>query len=152
MYFTNSFAPEIYLLPWSGPGHKLPSSVITIPLTGDWDQLVGANIHANGIAVLPDQTLYIIHSTSGILYRVFPNGVAQEVSVMDLAGEPTTSLAGDGILLDGKTLYIVQDISLNRVRVFDMTSATTGREIKTITDAYFDDLTTIAKVGDCVEG
>ena len=63
-----------------------PADVVTLPLTGDWQQLAGFN--ANGIAVTPDQkALLVVNSATRSLYRVNPDtGVATQV---DLGG--TTS-------------------------------------------------------------
>jgi hypothetical protein len=115
VYFTNSYAPEFYLLPWGGEGHMLPSTVTTIPLTGEWNQIADA-FNANGIEALPDGTLYMVHSTSGILYHVLPDGEAHACNLTNMSGEPAQALlSGDGILLDGTTLYVVQN-SFNQVR------------------------------------
>jgi hypothetical protein len=104
-YFTDSFFAHYYVVPLSAAG-ALPdaSQMQTIPLTGDFQQVVGFN--ANGIEATPDGGwLLIVNSTTGLLYRVDPQtGVAQEI---DLGGALLDG--GDGILLDGKTLYVVRN-------------------------------------------
>lgn len=144
VYFTNSFAAEFYLLPWSGDGHMLPNSFNVIALADEWEQSEGFN--ANGIEALADGSLYIVHSSSGVLYHVLPSGMAHKVALTNLEGEPYLVFTGDGILLDGTTLYITMN-GYNQIAVFDM-KMMTGTEIKTVSDDDFDEVTTIAKVHD----
>jgi hypothetical protein len=103
-YFTDSFFPQYYLLPLS-PAGGLPDAadIQTIPLTGDFVNVPGFN--ANGIEATPNgDGLLIVNATTGFLYLVDPHsGVAAEI---DLGGDLLTG--GDGILLEGKTLYVVR--------------------------------------------
>src|ERR1043165_5685279 len=101
-YFTNSFQPEIYRVPLANNGEPLGTSE-TIPLTGDY-VLTPGQFNANGIAATPNgKTLIIVNSVDGALYKVDPNtGVATSI---DLGGASVPN--GDGILLQGKTLYVV---------------------------------------------
>src|ERR671910_3083851 len=108
-WFTNSLSAELYGIPL-GPGGELgdPADVVTLPLTGDWQQVEQVPpapqpaINANGIAVTPDQkALLVVNSATQLLYRVDPDtGVATQV---DLGGTPLTN--GDGLLVVGTTLY-----------------------------------------------
>jgi sugar lactone lactonase YvrE len=141
VYFTDSQRAVLYRLPL-GPGGSLPDSFETIPLSGDWRQIVGFN--ANGIEATPDgKTLIVVHSTLGLLYRVdATSGVA---SLIDLGGASVSN--GDGILLRGTTLYVVRN-RLNQVAVVDLSpDLTSGSVVETITDAAFDVPTTIAEFG-----
>lgn len=107
-YFTDSFAPFIYKVPLGAQG-ALSGSVQVLPLSGDWfnveipGQMV---INANGIVATPDNgTLIVVNYALGRLYTVDPNtGVAKEI---DLGGVEV--LSGDGLVLRGKTLYVVQN-------------------------------------------
>ncbi len=142
-YFTNSSQPEFYRVPL-GPGGALPDPVVfdTIPLTGDWQQVSGFN--ANGIASTPDgRWLIIVNSTVGTLYRVDPaTGVA---TAIDLGG--ASAINGDGILLEGKTLYVVQN-QLNQVEVFRLSPDYRSAElVETLTNPAFVVPTTIASFG-----
>lgn len=141
-YFTNSFAAELYRVPL-GPGGALSdvSDVETIPLSGDWSQVPGFN--ANGIEASSNGTsLIVVNSSAASLYRVDPaTGVASQI---DLGG-PLPS--GDGLVLAGKTLYVVQNF-LNQIGVItltpDLAAGTVGAPI---TDDEFDIPTTAAKFG-----
>jgi hypothetical protein len=118
------------------------ADVETVPLTGDFTLAPGFNV--NGIDATPQgDTLVIVQSNLGRLYTVDPT--SGEADLIELAGGDV--MLGDGILLDGKTLYVVQN-RLNRVAVVrlrqDLSSGTiTGH----LTDPDLDVPTTIAEFG-----
>ncbi len=135
-WFTDSFQAQLYRVRHSD------GSVTTLPLTGAWVQTPGA-FNANGIERTPDgSALLVINSSNGTLYRVDPvTGVATAV-------EGGTGLAsGDGLLLRGHTLYVVQN-TLDKVAVLDVsddgTSAVWQREI---TSTALDVPSTVARWG-----
>lgn len=118
-YFTDTSRPFIYRVALSAHGHGEhggtlpgPEAVREIPLGGDFTFVPG-ELNANGIAVTPDGTRLIVVSTvTGRLYSVDPStGHATEI---DLRG--ATLVGGDGILLIGRTLYVVQG-QLNQIGV-----------------------------------
>lgn len=142
-WFTDSFRARLYTVPL-GPGGELPAQqdVGTLPLTGDWVQ--GDGFGANGITPTPDgSALLVVHSTSGELHRVDPaTGSTERV---DLGGASLVN--GDGMMLDGTTLYVVQN-RLDRIAVFELDRAgRTGRVVETITSGDFDVPTTVAGFG-----
>ena len=78
----------------------------------------------NGIDATPNgRWLVIVQSNTGKLFRVDPStGATVEIA---LGGQDVPN--GDGILLDGKTLYVVQN-TLNKIAVIRLNPAlTTGR-------------------------
>jgi sugar lactone lactonase YvrE len=114
----------------------------TLPLKGDWHQETGFN--ANGIAQTPDRhALLVIQSVTGLLFRVDPKtGVATQV---DLSGERLSF--GDGLLVTGRILYVVQN-QLNRVAVVKLNrSGTKWKVVGTLTSPTFDVPTTVARKG-----
>ena len=142
-YFTNSSAAEIYRVA-IGPGGAIDQSaeVTTIPLTGDWQQVAGFN--ANGIEATPNgDALIIVNSTVGAVYKVdAASGVA---TMIDLGGASVS--AGDGILLEGHTLYVVRN-RLNQVAVVELApDLLSGSVVDTITSSAFDVPTTIDRFG-----
>ncbi|HEX6151570.1 superoxide dismutase [Nocardioides sp.] len=142
-WFTDSFNAQLYKVPRSRSGSLPdPGAVVTVPLGGDWDQ--GTGFGANGITATPDhRALLVVHSTSGLLYRV--DRRTGDASVVDLGGALLT--AGDGLLLVRRTLYAVQN-QLNQVAVVSLNRAgTQGRVVRTITSADFDIPTTVARFG-----
>lgn len=145
-FLTDSFQPVLYRVPL-GPGGRLPdqSAVEGIPLGGDFVSASGFN--ANGIDAPPNgKYLLVVNSTTGLLYRVDPaSGDATEI---DLRGGTVTS--GDGILLDGRTLYVVRN-SLDRITVVELDpGATEGEIVRTIADSDFDIPTTVAEFGNAL--
>lgn len=140
-WFTDSRNPVLYRLPF-GPGGPLPApaEVTALPLTGDFAFVPGVN-NANGIAATPDgTTLIIVQSNTGLLFTVDPDtGATLQI---DLGGESVPN--GDGILLDGQTLFVVQN-RLNQLAVIALApDLTTGTVVQRLTDPAFDVPTTVA--------
>jgi hypothetical protein len=148
-YFTDSFRPSMYRVPL-GPRGQLPDPVLfeEIPLGGEFVQVPGVFVfNSNGIEALPNgKWLLIVNSTKETLYRVDPEtGEAKEI---DLGGEPMKN--GDGLLLDGFTLYVVQN-RLNQIAVVELDSTlTSGEVVRTITNSAFRVPTTIAEFGNAL--
>jgi sugar lactone lactonase YvrE len=145
VYFTESLAPVLYKLSLTSTG-VLPDPLTkeTIPLSGDFDFVPGT-INGNGIDALPNgTTLIVVNFAVGALYLVdSTNGSATRI---DLGGDSVPN--GDGILLQGKTLYVVQNF-LNQIAVVDLSSNfTSGEIVNLITSSSFRVPTTIAKFGD----
>ena len=104
----------------------------------------GAGFNANGIAATPNgKTLIIVNSNEGALYSVDPGtGFATRIN---LGGGSVAN--GDGILLQGKTLYVVQN-RLNQIAVIELSpDLTEGQIVHTITSSLFEVPTTIARFG-----
>jgi len=147
VYFTNSFQPILYSVPLLENG-QLPEDIEVneIPLGGEYQFTAGA-FNANGIAATPNgDTLIIVNSTEGALYNVDPaTGVATRI---DLGTGAVPN--GDGILLQGKTLYVVQN-QLNQVAVIKLNSDFSAGTIETtITSPLFRVPTTIAAFGNAL--
>ncbi|MEO3813243.1 superoxide dismutase [Sphaerisporangium sp. B11E5] len=141
-YFTDSTNPVLYKLAFGRHG-ALPAAAVTIPLTGDIVYTTGIN--ANGIAETPDgEALLVVQSNTGKLFRVDPaTGVATAV---DLGAELLTN--GDGLLLEGRVLHVVQNFlnTLTSLRLDH--DATTGTVARKLTDPRFDVPTTVAAFRD----
>jgi sugar lactone lactonase YvrE len=143
-WFTDSTNPVLYQVPLDRSGSlPAPDAVVRLPLTGDI--VYGAGINANGIARTPDgKALLVVQSNTGRIFRVDPaTGVTRTV---DLGGELVTN--GDGLLLDGDTLHVVQNRQ-NTVAVLRLDAAgTRGRLVSRLTDPRFDVPTTVAAYGE----
>jgi sugar lactone lactonase YvrE len=143
-WFTDSFSAVLYGVPVA-PGGELgdPADVVTLPLIGDWKQ-EELGFNANGIAETPDrQALLVVNTTSGLLYRVDPE--TGEATQVDLGG--TSLSGGDGLLVVGTTLYVVQGGS-NQVTVITLDPAgTSGVVAGELTSRDFDVPTTVARFG-----
>lgn len=113
-YFTDSFHSVLYQLPL-GHGGELPdpSAVEEIALSGDFEFVPNA-FNANGIEATPNgHALIVVNSANGMLYKVDP--ASGETTRIDLGADAV--LNGDGILLVGRTLYVVQNF-LNQIAVY----------------------------------
>jgi sugar lactone lactonase YvrE len=144
-YFTDSSQPVLYRVALEADGQLTDPGVSEIiPLGGDFVFVPDA-FNTNGIEALPNgKTLIIVHSSRGELYTVNPE--TGDASLIDLGGGSVPS--GDGILLDGRTLYVVQNF-LNQISVVQLDSRlTTGVIETTLTDPDFDIPTTVAQFGD----
>ena len=142
-WFTDSANPVLYGLPLSKNG-ALPdvAEVIVLPLGGDYEHVAGFNL--NGITRTPDgSALLAVHSTSGMLYRI--DTASGDATVVDLGGHVLPN--GDGLLLRGRTLYVVQN-RLNQVAVVALDRAgTSGTVTDVLTSPAFDVPTTVAAHG-----
>jgi sugar lactone lactonase YvrE len=142
-WFTDSFNGVLYKVPLGRHG-ALPDQedVVTVELGGEYEQVEGFN--SNGISGTPDgRALLLMHSATGSLFRVDP--ASGEATTVDLGGASLPN--GDGILLRGRTLYVVQN-QLNQVAVVQLNRAgSSGAVVDTLTDPGFDVPTTVAAFG-----
>jgi sugar lactone lactonase YvrE len=133
-YFTDSVRPFLYRV--SG------GQVTAIPLSGAI--IYGAGNNANGIDTTPNgKTLIIVQTNVGKLFTVDrQTGVTREI----VLNEPVVN--GDGILLDGRTLYVVQNRD-NKVAVVKLDKRLmSGTVTAHLTDPDFDVPTTIDEFGE----
>ncbi|MFB7719197.1 SMP-30/gluconolactonase/LRE family protein [Nocardia sp. NPDC056100] len=140
-WFTDSRAPVLYHVPIAPDGAlPTPDDTVRIPLTGDIDY-VPNTFNANGITRTPDGTgLIVVQSVTGRLFRVdCETGLTRAI---DLGAETVPD--GDGLLLQGTTLFVVQN-RLDTIAVIALDpTGTTGVVEKRITDAALDVPTTVA--------
>jgi len=134
VYFTDSFQPVIYKVQLA-PNGRLPETINVqiIPLSGEFAYIPGG-INGNGITAPPNGYPLIIGNTdAGMIYWVDPE--TGDANQIDLGGE--TLPANDGFVLDGKTLYVVQN-ALNQVGVVQLEpDFRSGTIIRTITSSLY---------------
>jgi sugar lactone lactonase YvrE len=132
-WFTDSNNPVLYRLTCG--------AVTNVPITGDF--VFGEGLNSNGIAPTPDgRGLLVVQSNTGKLFRVGFDGVSRQVAL------DYTLTNGDGLLLSGRTLYVVQN-QLNTVAVLKLDRAGTSATLATtVTDPRFDVPTTLASFQD----
>jgi sugar lactone lactonase YvrE len=141
-YFTDSQRPVLYRIALSANG--VPGDLSTINLGGQYVHVPG-QFNLNGIVATPDGTqLIAVQSFSRRLLVIDPaTGAA---TTIDIGGYDLVN--GDGLLLHGSTLYVVQNRS-NKVAVFELSpDLTTATFVHAITDADFDVPTTIDRAGE----
>jgi len=146
-YFTESSQQVLYAAALDRQG--LPTgNVETIALTGDY-QFFPGEFNANGIVASPSgNTIIIVNSFAGALYTV--DGETGATVEIDLGAGSVPS--GDGMLLDGKTIYVVQNF-LNQISVVEMSSDfSSGTVTGTISDSDFMIPTTVAEFGSSLYG
>jgi len=145
LYITDSLADQLWSVPLTKRGEPA-GPPRAIPLSGDFQFVTEGElpINLNGIdATASGRTLVAVHSTLGVLYRIDPaTGVATEI---DLGAGAVPS--GDGIVLHGRKLYVVQNF-LNTVAVVKLRPRlTSGRVVDTITSDLFRVPATAARFG-----
>ena len=133
-YFTDSRRMALYRVPLD------LSAPSTVNLSGIPLQ-AGNNL--NGIVATPDgQTLISVQTNTGKLWRINPQtGSATEI---DLGGATVNN--GDGLLLSGRTLYVVRNRN-NRIAVVSLSAdLARGTITRSITSRNFDVPTTVARI------
>ena len=143
-WFTDSQNAVLYRVPL-GPDGTPASTFQTLELQGDFDQLPGFNV--NGIAATPNgKTLIIVQSNTGKLFTVTPAATTADTDELALADGESVPM-GDGILLDGKTLYVVQNRANMIAKIQLATDLGSGTVVTRLTSPDFDVPTTIAEHG-----
>ncbi len=141
-YFTDSFRPVLFRVPLTSGG---------LGEVEPWLDFRGTPIryrggfNLNGIAATEDgRFLITVQFNTGRLYRI--DSETREITEIDLGGE--TLRTGDGLLLDGRTLYVVREVPGEVVPVRlseDFASGTAG---EAFSDPSFRFPTTIARYDD----
>lgn len=132
-YFTDSSQPVLFKLPIARDGSL--GSPETIPLSGPAAEIV-AFPNLNGIDATPSgDTLVVGHSQRGI-FTVDPDtGASAPVA---LTGPPLTPGTADGILLDGRTLWVVENFANRLVKIRVAPDLSSGQVVSVLTNADVD--------------
>lgn len=139
-WFTNSFQPELYFVPITN-GH--PGPFTTLHLSGPAAAAPPDEINNNGIQATSDgSTLVVAHSSQGALNAVNPaTGASRTIEGLSLPNV-------DGILMEGRTLYAVQNFANQIAEIQLSGDLTSGSVTKVITSSLFEVPTTVARFGD----
>ena len=124
VYCTDSVNPNLYKVVLENGG-RLPSTPVVevIPMPG-FEMVDGFN--ANGLAGDFDgRQLVIVNITSGVLYRV--DTASGEASPLEIEGAEQLFVDGDGLYLDDRTLYIMQNFS-DKIAVVQLSEDLSGGE------------------------
>jgi sugar lactone lactonase YvrE len=105
-YFTDTRAPTLWRI--EAKGNEIGALEPWLDFTGTPLQYYeGANL--NGIAATPDgQSLIVVQMGKGLLYKI--DIKSKKVSAIDTAGADLTG--ADGLVLDGRTLYVVRQTAV----------------------------------------
>jgi Cu-Zn family superoxide dismutase len=153
-YITDSFNPLLYRIVATAipPGLGTPAPVPTtdalevfVDFTTTGFDLVQTGFNANGIVATPDgRYLLLVQTNTGAVYRV--DTATGETIQVDL-GEGSLP-GGDGLELDGQTLYVVREGQITIVTLGpDYASGSIGASFS---DPSFATPTTIARYDGCL--
>jgi sugar lactone lactonase YvrE len=142
-YFTDTQAPFLYRVAL-GPAGEPAADGIQIPLPGTF--------RTNGIvATRNGEHLFVVDAATAQLYRL--DTVTHTPVLVDLGGDTLPN--ADGLLLDGKTLYVVQNFR-NRIAVVRLSpDYLSGAIVRFITEPFTSNAstkvpTTIAEFGNAL--
>lgn len=142
-WFTDSFRAVLYRVDLAPNGSI--GQIQTVPLDAPFVLAAGFNL--NGIDATADgSTLLSVQSATGQIWAIeAATGSVSEVAIDDPSGDGLT--AGDGILLEGRTLYVVRN-AVNKIAVVDLASDLgSGVVVNRLTDTDFSVPTTVARFG-----
>jgi sugar lactone lactonase YvrE len=142
-YFTDSFAPRIYKVPIAPDGSFGRSRTVEVsgPAAAPTD-----GFGLNGIdATHRGKTLVVAHSAFGAVFTVNPhNGKSRRVAVTKGTLVPGTV---DGILLDGKHLWVVENAENTLVKLQLSSDLRRAQVTASVRDPLFRFPTTVADYG-----
>jgi sugar lactone lactonase YvrE len=144
-WFTDSFKPVLYRVPLGPGGAPGPQSGVTaVDLSGDYVHQGGGAFNLNGIdATANGNVLIAVQTATGKLFRISPSGRTREIVLAKDESVPN----GDGILLRGRTLFVVQNQANVVARIALASSLRSGTVVTRLDDPGLDVPTTIAKHG-----
>lgn len=138
-YFTDSMDQTLYRV--RSPDNEVGELEPWLNLEGTPIES-GDGFNLNGIVATDDSRfLVVVHSSTGMLYRIDTS--SRQVVEIDLGGETLTN--GDGLLLDGRNLYVVRNQQGRIVPVELSEDFATGTVREAVTDPSLRYPTTIAR-------
>ncbi len=150
VYVTDSINPVLYKIPLEEDG-RLPSppTVETIEMPDFVMDPAGVGFNANGlVGDFYGQHLVVVNINTGVLYKV--DTATGDAVPIDIQGEQNTFVDGDGLYMDGRTLYIMQNFQ-NKIAVVQLTGdLTEGTFVTDIVSEDFSIPTTIMGYGDSI--
>lgn len=146
-YFTDSQASVFYRVPLGPGGQLLPNATVETIAFSDNYPFDPAAFNSNGIVATSNGGwLIVANSGAQAVYRVDPD--TGEATEIDLDGDALPN--ADGLVLLGRTLYVVQNVS-NQIAVIELSADyTSGEVVDTITDDDFRVPTTAAVFGNAL--
>ncbi len=121
VYVTDSARPNLY---------RIPADASEGVETIEYADFTPDAFNANGIVRVDERTLVFVNSTSGRLHRVDTR--TKRITEVDLNGGTLTN--GDGLEMQGRTLYAVRNAQERIAKVRLSRSARSGRVVSHITD------------------
>ena len=147
VYCTDSISTTLYKIPLENDGKVFSSTAEKIEMKGF--EMDPGGLNANGlVGDFDGKELLIINVRTGVLYLVdTESGAASPVNIQ---GEEQLFGGGDGLYMDGRTLYIMQNFA-QKIAVVDLSDdLTQGTFVKNIVSDDFAIPTTIIGFGNCI--
>ena len=141
LYFTDTFAARLYRVPILADGTFGTTQPITV--TGPAAATGGFGL--NGIDSTNRGWLIVNHTDLGILALIDPS--TGESHVIDLSGAGLVAGTLDGLQLEGRTVWVVQNFANTVARVKLSPDLTSGEVVEVITSDLFRVPTTVARHG-----
>jgi hypothetical protein len=124
VYCTDSFNPDLYKVVLEEGGRLPLTPVVEVNPMSGFEMVPGFN--ANGLVGKFDgKQLVIVNISSGVLYRV--DTASGEASPLEIEGAEQLFVDGDGLYLDDRTLYIMQNFS-DKIAVVQLSEDLSGGE------------------------
>ena len=127
VYCTDSANADLYKVVLE-KGGRLPSTPVfeVIPMPGFEMNTDGLGFNANGLVGNFDgRQLVIVNISTGVLYLV--DTESGEASPLEIEGAEQLFVDGDGLYLDGRTLYILQNFQ-DKIAVVQLSGDLSGGE------------------------
>jgi hypothetical protein len=147
VYCTDSVSTTLYKIPLENDGKVFSSNFEKIEMTGF--EMDPNDFNANGlVGDFDGKQLVIVNIATGVLYLVdTETGVASPVAIQ---GDEQLFPDGDGLYMDGRTLYIMQNFS-QKIAVVELSEdLTQGTFVKNLVSDDFSIPTTIIGYGNCI--
>jgi hypothetical protein len=141
LYFTDTFAARLYRVPIEADG----SFGATEPITVTGPAAATGDFGLNGIDSTHRGWLIVNHTALGILALVNPS--TGESKAIELSGPPLLAGTLDGLQLEGRTVWVVQNFANSVARVKLSPDLTSGEVVEVITSDLFRVPTTVARHG-----
>jgi hypothetical protein len=154
VYVTDSVNPTLFKIPLDDNGQR----------SGDWETVdmngfvmdrSGVGFNANGLVGDFDGTdLVVVNSNTGVLYHVATD--SENATPIDIQGDEQVFFDGDGLYMEGRTLYVLQNGVLPKVfpakiAVLELSEdLTQGTFVRNIVSDSFAVPTTIRGFGDSI--
>ena len=149
VYGTDSINPALYKIPLDESGNPNSTAWEKIEMAGFVMNPTGSGFNANGLVGDPDGTeLVVVNIKTGILYDV--DTESGSASPIDIQGEEQLFTDGDGMYMESRTLYIMQNF-LEKIAVVQLSDdLTQGTFVKNLVSDQFAIPTTITGFGDSI--
>lgn len=122
VYCTDSLNPDLYKIVLENGGRMPSPPVVEVIHMPDFGMVAGFN--ANGlVGDFDGRQLVILNTSTGVFYRV--DTESGDASPLQIEGAEQLFPNGDGLYMEGRTLYILQNFA-NKVAVVQLSGDLTG--------------------------